>query len=174
MHSYRTPSAILALILILCLASCTSSQTVTDLEVALDAISVGLPILGTVSGVPANVITAAEAYLAAANDALGQASAILVGPGTDAQKSALIIAAFASVAQPVIPPQYAAIGQLVNLVATDIAKLIAGLPSPNGIRAQTVLGDPTHKWSSGDLSRIAHAKSVASSNATALAKLRGK
>ena len=86
------------LIILTLLSACTSSQIVTNLEIALDAISAGLPILGTVSGVPADVVTSAETYLTAANSALGQASTILAGGGTAAEKSALIIAAFAGIA----------------------------------------------------------------------------
>jgi len=183
MRSLSVVFAVIAAILIIMLVACTSTQIVTDLEVALDAIQVGLPILGTVSGVPADVLTAAQTYVAAANSALGQASTILTGPGTDAEKTALIFAAFAGIAAPNIPAQYQAIAQLVSVVAADVAKFLASLPpaSTAGIAATrtvgnsaAVMGHTTHRWSPTDQAKLAHALSVANANSAALAKLRGK
>jgi hypothetical protein len=174
MHK-RHIRAALAAFLILILGGCSSSQIVTNLEIALDAIQAGLPILGGVSGVPAEVVSTAEDYLSAANAALGQASTILAGGGTDAEKTAQILAAFASIAQPAIPAQYGAIAQLVSLVAGDIFKFLAGLPSSTASTA--VAHDAatrTTKWSDKDIAGLAHAQSVATSNKLALAKLRGK
>jgi hypothetical protein len=170
-HAHHIAAVLIILIL---LSSCTSSQIVSNLEIALDAISAGLPILATVSSVPADVVTSAETYLTAANSALGQASTILAGGGTDAEKSALIIAAFAGIAAPAIPAQYQAIAQLVSVVAADVAKFLAGLPSAQGAANAAKYGDPTTKWSDRDRARLAHALSVANANSVALAKLRGK
>lgn len=173
LHSYPVVLGLIAAVLIVCLICCTPSQILPNLEIALDAISVGLPVLAGVSGVPADVVAMAEAYLAAANSALGQASTILAGPGTDAEKAAQILAALASVAQPAVPAQYAAIAQLVNLVATDLAKFIASLPAP-AAATPSVIGKTVHVLSDKDRARLAHATSVYNANAAALAKLRGK
>lgn len=165
----------LVMILILALAGCTTSTIVTDLQVALDAISAALPILGSLTGVPANVVTAATSYVSAANTALGQSSTILDGPGTDAEKAAAIAAAFAGIAVPVVPVQYAAIAQLIQTVAADVAAFLATVPA--GSPAQMKLAAKSAhvtKWSIDDRLRLAHAHAVANDNEKRLEKLRVK
>src|ERR1700734_2400403 len=173
LHSYPLLIALVAAILIICLVGCTSTQIVDSLQVALDAISVALPVLGTVSSVPPDLLASVETYLTAANSALGQASTILTGGGTDAEKTALIVAAFASIAVPAIPAQYAPIAQIVSAVAADVAQFLASLPSSTsaGIAATktwgnsaAVMGHTTHKWSVKDLAKLAHAKATANAN----------
>ena len=170
MTRYRSFAACVAILLCITLAACSTATVITDLQVALDAISVALPILGSLTGVPPDVSNAVASYVTAANSALGQASTILVGSGTDAEKAAQIAAAFAGIAAPVVPSQYAELAQLVATVAKDVAAFLASVPG--GPQLLTAAKAPhTTKWSSLELVRLANLRSVATDNAAKLAKL---
>ena len=172
MKTSRKPLAF-AMALLLVLASCTSSQVITNLQIALDAISAGLPILAGITGVPANTVTAVETYITATNSALGKASTILAGPGTDAEKAAQIAAAFANIALPVVPSQYAAIAALVATVAGDVAQFLASVPaSTPAVAAKTATPAKTTSWSAHDKEMLAKCSSTANSNAVKLLGLR--
>lgn len=163
----------LVALLIISMVACTTSQVVGNLEVALDAVSVALPILGGLTGTPTDLTSAAVTYVAATNQALGEATTILGGPGTDAEKAVAITAAFASIAVPVVPPQYAALSQMITTVASDVAAFLASVPAlatPQA-RAVAVRAPHTTKWAVRDRLRLMHAHSVAVDNAVRLAKL---
>jgi hypothetical protein len=159
--------------LILILSGCSTSQVLSNLQIALDAVSVALPILAGLTGVPAPVVAAVESYVQATNTALGQASTILAGAGTDAQKAAQIAAAFAAIAVPVVPAQYAVLVQLVATLAADVAQFLAGVPAATAAVAHAS-GATMTKWSTRDREVLAHCTAVANSNAIALAKIAGK
>jgi hypothetical protein len=169
-----TKRAPLALMLALCLilSGCTTSQVVNNLQVALDAITVALPILGSVVAVPAPLIALVENYATQANTALGEASTILAGAGTDAEKAALIAAAFAKLGVPDVPAQFAAIANLVSTIAGDIAQFLGSLPGKlavaRGVTPHTTV------FSAADLRKLGHAHGTANENAVKLAALRTK
>jgi hypothetical protein len=166
--------AAIAALLILSLVGCTTSQVVSDLQIALDAITVALPILGTLTGVPADVSTAVTNYATAANQALGQAATILDGPGTDAEKAAAIAAAFAGIAAPVVPAQYAALAQLVGTIAAEVAAFLGSVPGLGTAqeRASAAKSPHTTKWSLDERIKLSRAHSVAQDNAAKLAKIK--
>lgn len=158
--------AALAVIVILALVGCSTGTVITNLQTALDAISAVIPILGTITGVPVDDVSAAETYVQAANQALGQASTILAGSGTDASKAAQIAAAFAGIAAPVVPAQYANIVALVQTVAGDVAQFLASVPATSTAAANAIAtGGHTTKWSDADRARLARATVTANANA---------
>lgn len=169
------PAIVLVLIFALILSGCSSSQVVTDLEVAVDAVSVALPVLGGVAGLPPAVATAVEGYLSAVNNCLAQASTILAEPNlTDAQKAAQITAACTTAAVPNVPAQYQALANAIANVAGDLAKFLAGLPTGTvALTPGASHAGKTTKFSGRDLERISHAKVVAATNAQRLASMHG-
>jgi hypothetical protein len=115
--------------LIVCLMGCGQTTVIQNLQITLDAITAAFPIIAGLTTIPPATVTDVETYLDATNTALAQASTILAGPGTDAQKAAQIAAAFAAIAQPVVPAQYASIVTLIGTVAKDVATFLASLPA---------------------------------------------
>lgn len=161
------------LILALISSGCSSSQVVTDLEVAVDAVSVALPILAGAAGFPPSLVTQATVYLSAVNGCLSQASTILAGAGTDGAKSAQIAAACATSAAPAVPAQYQALANAISAVAGDLARFLAGLPQPVAMARTAGAGHVT-KFSARDTERLRHANALAIANATRLALMQGK
>lgn len=163
------PTAIV-LAALLILSACSTSQVIANLQIALDAVAAGLPILSGLTNVPPEVVAQVETYVGATNQALGQASTILAGTGTDAQKAAQIAAAFAGIAAPIVPPQYAAIANLVKTVAQDVAAFLASVPGNTAASARVAMGQTT-RWSSHDYEMLAKCTAEANSNAIRLQAL---
>ena len=124
----KTKTAIAAF-LIVCLMGCGQTTVIQNLQISLDAITAAFPIIAGLTTIPSATVTDIEHYLDATNTALAQASTILAGPGTDAQKAAQITAAFAAIAQPVVPAQYANIVTLIGTIAKDVNTFLASLPA---------------------------------------------
>jgi hypothetical protein len=120
----------IAAFLIVCLMGCGQTTIIQNLQLTLDAITTAFPIIAGLTTMPPATVTDVGNYLDATNTALGQASTILAGTGTDAQKAAQITAAFASIAAPVVPAQYASIVTLIGTVAKDVSTFLASLPAP--------------------------------------------
>jgi hypothetical protein len=158
--------ALLALILVGCTAS-----PIQELQLALDAITAALPVIGSLTGVPAPVVNAVLEYLQAANGALGQVPAILEGPGTDAQKAAQIVALFANVAAPVVPAQYQA---LVNLVATVVEKIATFLSNYSSVAHRAGGSLKTTKLSDQQIAELNQASITAQMNAVKLRAVLGR
>src|ERR1035438_6342824 len=133
----KTKTAIAAL-MIGCLIGCGQTTVIQNLQITLDAITAAFPIIAGLTTIPPATVTDVESYLDATNTALAQASTILAGPGTDAQKAAQIAAAFAAIAQPVVPSQYTSIVTLIGTVSKDVATFLASLPAQT-VTTTTVL-----------------------------------
>lgn len=153
------------------LVACTASQIVADLQIGLQAITALFPLIAGAAGAPASVTDSVVAYASAANGAFSQADTILLGPGTNAAKTAQIVALFAGVEAPVVPAQYSALASQVALIATDVAKFIAALPAatPAAARAQP---SATTQLSVGDEQKLVAAQKLAASNAAKLQTMR--
>jgi hypothetical protein len=133
----KTKTAIAAL-MIVCLVGCGQTTVIQNLQITLDAITTAFPIIAGLTTMPPATVTDVENYLDATNTALGQASTILAGPGTDAQKAAQITAAFAAIAQPVVPPQYTSIVTLIGTIAKDVGTFLASLPAQTSTTTTTL------------------------------------
>jgi hypothetical protein len=170
MNLTRKPLAfVLAALLIL--SACSPSQTIGNLQIALDAISAALPIVSGLTGIPQPLVTTVETYITATNQALGQSSTILAGSGTDAQKAAQIAAAFAGIAAPIVPGQFSAIASLVQTIAGDVASFLGSVPAATanaltgGGGLASVPATHTTKWSKRDYEALAKATATANTNA---------
>ena len=122
-------------ILALCLILSGCSTTAIDiLNLAVGALEVALPLIGPAAGIDPGTLAAVSGYLGGVSQAITEASSILAGTGTDAQKAAAIAAAFAGIAKPLVPPQYsalaAAVEQVAQYVAQFLTKAAAGSASP--------------------------------------------
>ena len=82
----------IALCLIVCLMGCGQATVIQNLQLTLDAVTAAFPIIVGLTTMSPSTATDVENYLDATNTALGQASTILAGTGTDAQKAALVAA----------------------------------------------------------------------------------
>lgn len=164
MRTHRAPLA-LTLAALLILSACGASQVITDLELAVDAAAVALPLIGPSAGLPPALQAQIQGYLTATSMACGQAADILAGPGTDAAKGAEIAAVFAGIAVPAVPAQYQGIASAVQQVAVLVAKFLGGLPvastQPLAVRAPgsrpAVPGNVT-KLSDSDRAKLASIK----------------
>lgn len=126
---YQFAAAALVVAAAVAFTACGTSQVIGNLELAVDAVAVALPLIGPAAGLPADTTVQIQKYLSATSTAIGQASDILAGPGTDAQKSAQIVAAFSGIAVPLVPAQYQGIAQAVQQVAVLVARFLAALPA---------------------------------------------
>jgi hypothetical protein len=162
---------------------CPGDAIIADLQAGLDLIAGFLPQLGSLVGLPADLASLVQDYAASVNTALGNASTILLGGGTDAEKAALILASLAGIAAPLIPPPFSVAVGIVAGLAAAVAKFLASLPAPTSAGIATpatlgnsaaALGHTTHVWSGRQQTRLQTAHATANSNATALAKIRGK
>lgn len=127
----------------------TGCQSALDwLELAVGALEAALPLVAPAAGVDPATIASVNTYLAATSQAIGEASSILAGSGTDAQKATAIVAAFAGIAAPVVPAQYSALVAAVVLVAKYVAQFLAKLPAP------TTPASVTHPASTADKAKL--------------------
>jgi hypothetical protein len=134
----------LAAVLILSLisAGCTASA-IDILNLAVGALEIALPLVAPAAGIDPTTASAVESYLAATSAAISQASDILAGPGTDAQKAAAIAQAFAGIAKPLVPAKYTALVNAVQEVAKYVAQFLASTGS-------TASASASHPLSQGD------------------------
>lgn len=167
----------LCLIALMAMTGCSSDQVISSLELSVDAVSAALPLIGPTAGLPAPLQTAIQTYLGATSDAIASASDILAGPGTDAAKTATIVASFAAIATPSVPAQYQSVATAVQQVALLVAKFIAQLPSATTtakpVGASAFLPSPsadagkTTNWTAAQKKKLAaiKAKATAASKA---------
>jgi len=161
-------AATLVVVAAVAFSGCGTNQVITNLELAVDAVQVALPLIGPAAGLPADLQGQIQTYLGATSQAIGKASDILSGPGDDAAKAAQITAAFAGIAAPIVPVKYQGIATAVQQVAVLVSKFLAGLPSPStqpiAVRApgsHPIVPGQTTKLSASDLSRLAAIKQKA-------------
>jgi hypothetical protein len=160
MNTRRTISAAIAALLILSMIGCTTSP-IQILDLAVGAAELVLPLIGSAAHIDPAVQTAVEGYLSAASGAIAQASDILAGPGTDGQKSAAIVAAFAGIAVPIVPAQYQAIANAVQALAQYIAQFLGSLPAPMAMAHTATAKASVHTLSASDQATLTKIKARA-------------
>lgn len=123
MNTKSKTSILLVILLSLSMVACSTSQIVTDIDIAVVAVSVAAPVVAAFGGPGAQVIST---YLTAAASGLNCALAAAQAPGaTTASISAAIATCLASVVVPVLPsgtPQN--IINVINAVAAGIATIL--------------------------------------------------
>lgn len=117
-------------IVALALISCSSSQIIATLEDVVTAAEIAVTVIGAATGLPANTSAQIVTYLQAVSTATGQASVILAGAGTSAEKAARIVAAFARIAALNLPAGTPAqIVAVVRGVGQAVATFLLNFPS---------------------------------------------
>jgi hypothetical protein len=162
--SNRKAAVVFIALLALLFSACSSNQVISDLQLAIDAVSIALPLVGPTVGLPAALVSQIDTYLSATSQAVSQAADILAGPGNDTSKAAAIAGAFAGIAAPIVPPQYASIANAVQQVAQAVQTFLAAQPAA----AANVVYGKTTKLSNGDKADLVGIKAKA---AECLAKL---
>lgn len=92
---------LLALILILCLLNvgCSQSEILTTLTLVVTSAEIAIPVIGAAAGIPPPVIALISTYLQSVAAFTSQASDILAGAGTSAEKAAKILEASTAIAK---------------------------------------------------------------------------
>ncbi len=121
-------------------AGCSSSTVIGDLDLVVTGVEAVFPTIAGIAGLPPAVVSQVSMYLAAVSSASAQASDILAGSGTTAQKAAQIVALFANIAAPLLPagtPQV--IISAINSVVQAVVKFLANFQGSKvtASRAQT-------------------------------------
>jgi hypothetical protein len=118
----RSATAI-ALLLVLLLVACSMSTIITDIQIAVDAVSVAAPVIAAFAGPGA---TAILAYTTAATNGLNCVLTAAEMPNvTTAMLAAAISTCLATIVAPQFPPGTPqVIINLVSAVVTDVANII--------------------------------------------------
>jgi hypothetical protein len=159
-------AAVLILMLVLFLVACQQSTIIATLENVVSAAEIAIPVIGAATGLNPATTTAIVSYLQQVNIATAEAATILAGAGTNAQKTALIIQAFAKLVAgcncvpPGTPQEVVAV---VNAVTQAVLQFLTNFPA-------TPTPAPVIKVSSGDRTKLTSIKTRAEAN---MAKLKG-
>jgi hypothetical protein len=122
---------IVFLILALLSVGCQTSTVISTLESVVSAAEIAIPVIGAATGLSSATSAKIVQYLQEVNIATAQASTILAGTGTSAQKAAEIAKAFAAIAQgcncvPAGTPQE--VVAVVNAVAQAVLQFLTNFP----------------------------------------------
>ncbi len=112
-------------------AACSQSQVLTTLSAIVSSAEIALPVIGEATGTPPATIEAISKYLRTVGIATAAAADILAGPGSTAEKSALIAKAFAGIANgcnciPAGTPSR--VVAVVDAVARSVLAFLANFP----------------------------------------------
>ncbi len=168
-HMKHKRSVGAVLVLAIFLQACQPSTLISSLEAVVTAAEIAIPVIGAAAGLPPATVAGIVTYLQLVDQATVQASNILAGPGTSAQKAAQILAAFASIASgcnciPAGTP--AVVVAVVEAVIQAVAKFLGNF-NP---KALTAADQPTIKISGRDRAALAKIRTRAEQN---LSKLQG-
>lgn len=124
------------------LNGCQPSTVISTLEAVVSSAEIALPVIGAAVGLSPQVSAQIVQYLQAVDAAVIQASGILSGPGTSADKATRIAQAFVSVAQgcncvPAGTPT--AVVQVVDAVVKAIARFLTNVTPPSGPSARAAV-----------------------------------
>jgi len=116
-----------AILLCLVMVACTQTQIITDIDVALTAASIALPIVASAVGLPPATVTAIINWIQVALKGLSATSDALVTGGPKAVVAAKITAALAGVvsSMPDLQGLPASIASVVQALANDVQGILA-------------------------------------------------
>ncbi len=155
---------ILFLILALLTTGCQPSTVIATLEGVVSAAEIAIPVIGAATGMSPATLAKIITYLQEVNIATAEASTILAGTGTSAQKAAQIAKAFASIAAgcnciPAGTPQE--VVAVVNAVAQAVLQFLTNFPA-------TPATPPVVKVSASDRGKLTSIRTRAEANAANL------
>jgi len=148
----RTLAVVIAIVC-LCMIGCTQSQIINDIDIALSAAQVAIPIVAGAAGLPAAQMAEILTWIQAAVKALGSVSNRLSVGGSTAEVAAGITADLAGVVASVPDLQGvpSSIATAVQTLAGDLQKVLAtyGAKSSLALRSHSALGTRVHFGRSG-------------------------
>jgi hypothetical protein len=157
----RRLAVVIVIAVCLCMAGCTQSQIINDIDIALSAAQVAIPLVAGAAGLPAAQIGEILSWIRAAVNALGSVSNRLSIGGSTGAVSAGITADLANVAASVPDLQGvpASIASAVQALATDVQKVLAtyGQKSSLALTPHSALATGVH-FGRSDQKRIAGLK----------------
>jgi phage-related protein len=154
---------------LLFLVSCGTSAVIQALQLAVDAASIAIPLVASVTGVPPQTVALLLTYLEQVSRAIDGAATILASAGTPAQHAVAILALFAGIAIPDLTGIPAAIVSAVKLVAERVAAFLANF-NQSKLNAMGVQAQQPQTVSSGDRAKLAGIGAKAQANLAAIAK----
>lgn len=131
-------AVVIAIALCLCTIGCSESQVITDIDIALSAAQVAIPIVGA-AGLPVGQTTEILTWIQAALNALGSVSNRLSAGGTAAEISAGITADLAGVAAsvPNLEGVPSTIATAVEALANDVRNLLLEYGTTSSLAASS-------------------------------------
>ncbi len=157
----RRLTAIVVIAVCLSMIGCTQSQVISDIDIALSAAQVAIPIVAGAAGLPAARVAEILTWIEAAVKALGSVSNRLSVGGPAGEVAAGITADLAGVVASVPDLQGvpASIATVVQTLATDVQKVLAtyGAKSSLTLKSHSALGAKVH-FRSSDQKKIAGLK----------------
>ncbi len=155
---------VVIVMLVLFLVACQQSTIISTLEGVVSAAEIAIPVIGAATGLNPATSTAIVSYLQQVNIAAAEASTILAGAGTCAQKAAQIVQAFAKIAAgcnciPAGTPQE--VVTVVNAVAQAVLQFLTNFPP-------TPATPPVVKVSATDRAKLTSIRTRAEANAANL------
>ena len=140
----RRLALVVAIAVCVCMIGCTQSQIINDIDIALSAAQVAIPIVAGAAGLPAAQMAEILTWIQAAVKALGSVSNRLSVGGSTGVVSAGITADLAGVVASVPDMQGvpSSIATAVQALATDVQKVLAtyGTKSSIALRSHSALG----------------------------------
>lgn len=146
----RSFSALPFLAPLLALVSCGTATVISALQLAVDAVTIAVPLIAAVTGVPAATVNLLLSYLGQVSQAISGAAKILAEPGTPAQQAAAIVALFASIAAPDLRGLPGAIVSAIQLVAKRVGEFLGHFPLSQAMASN----QGTVKFSDDDLRKL--------------------
>jgi hypothetical protein len=157
----RRLAVVIVIAVCLCMIGCTQSQVINDIDIALSAAQVAIPIVAGAAGLTAAQAAEILTWIQAAVKALGSVSDRLSAGGTTAEVSAGITADLAGVVASVPDLQGlpSSIASVVQALATDVQNVLAtyGTKSSLAAASRSALGARVH-FGRTDQERIAGLK----------------
>ncbi len=157
----RRMAVVTVIAVCLCMIGCTQSQIINDIDIALSAAQMAIPIVAGAAGVPAARVAEILTWIQSAVKALGSVSNRLSVGGPAGQVATGITADLAGVVASVPDMQGlpASIATAVQTLATDVQNVLAtyGGKSSLPLKSHSALGNKV-RFGSSDQKRIAELK----------------
>jgi len=155
------------------LAGCSPGPLIGSLEAVVIAAEAAIPIIAAAAGLPPQTTTLIVGFLELVLKAADQATTILAGPGTTAEKSAAIIAAFSNLAQgcnclPAGTPEV--VVNVIDAIAKAIAQFLTHFAPKPGLTGSAVA--PVIKIGRADRAALAKIRTRAEQNMSKLKDLK--
>src|ERR1017187_2522214 len=149
----RKLAVVIVIAVCLSMIGCTQSQIINDIDIALSAAQVAIPIVAGAAGLPAAQMAEILTWIQAAVKALGSVSNRLSVGGSTAEVAAGITADLAGVVAsvPDLPGLPSSIATTVQTLATDVQNVLAtyGAKSSLALSSRSALGARVHFGRSG-------------------------